>query len=68
LTKASLDALPADWLANLHQATIDCDLDLMLTLIAQIRDQHEPIAIALASLVNKFQFEKLLFLTQSKSD
>ena len=68
LTQASLDALPADWLANFHQATIDCDLDLMLTLIAQIHDRHEPLALALADLVHKFQFEKLLSLSQSKTN
>ncbi len=68
LTEADLDALPADWAANFHQATIDCDLDLMMTLIAQICDQNESLANALADLVNKFQFEKLLSLTQSKLD
>jgi len=39
------------------------DLDLMLTLIAQIRE-NDPLANALADLANKFQFEQLLALTQ----
>jgi hypothetical protein len=40
------------------------DLDLMLTLIAQIRQENDPLANALADLANKFQFEQLLALTQ----
>jgi hypothetical protein len=40
------------------------DLDLMLTLIAQIREENDPLANALADLANKFQFEQLLALTQ----
>ncbi|HEY9796989.1 MAG TPA: hypothetical protein V6D30_15205 [Leptolyngbyaceae cyanobacterium] len=40
------------------------DLDLMLTLITQIREENDPLANALADLVNKFQFEQLLALTQ----
>ena len=40
------------------------DLDLMLTLIAQIREENDPLANALADLANKFQLEQLLALTQ----
>jgi hypothetical protein len=54
-------------LASLHQATIDADLDLMLTLIAPIREENEPLANVLADFVNNFKFEKLLSLTQLRA-
>ena len=52
-------------MANLHQAIIDGDKDLMLTLIDQIREQNKPLANALAALVNNFRYKQLLNLTQS---
>lgn len=60
-------ALPADWLADFRQGIIEGDLDWVLTLIAQIHECNEPLAKALTSLVNKFQFEELLTLTQKTS-
>jgi len=67
LIPEALNALPANCLASLHQTTIDADLDLMLTLIAPIREENEPLANILADLVNNFKFEKLLSLTQSRA-
>jgi PAS domain S-box-containing protein len=64
LTQADLAALPADWLASLHQATIEGDVELMRTLIEQIRPQNEALANALTFLANQYQFEHLLMLTQ----
>jgi len=60
-------ALPADWLASLQQATIECDLAMMLLLIDEIREQDDRIANALAYLANNFQFEELLNLIQSET-
>jgi hypothetical protein len=56
--------LPADWLACVHQATLEEDLDWVLTVIEQIRDQDENLTNALASLANNLKFEQLLALTQ----
>jgi FixJ family two-component response regulator len=67
LTLEALNALPTNWLASLHQRTIDADLDLMLTLIAPIREENEPLATILADFVNNFKFEKVLSLTQSRA-
>ncbi|MCL1471917.1 response regulator [Argonema antarcticum] len=60
-------ALPADWLVSLQQATIQCDLAMMLLLIDEIREQEDRIANALAYLANNFQFEELLNLIQSET-
>jgi DNA-binding response OmpR family regulator len=66
LNSEALAVLPADWLTSFHQATSEGDLDLMLTLIAQIHAQNEPLANALANLADNSHFEELLTLTQPK--
>jgi hypothetical protein len=67
LTQAYLACLPADWLVALHHDTIDADLNLMLSLIAQIHEQHQPLANTLAHLGSHFHFETLLSLTQPRA-
>ncbi|MCZ0903737.1 response regulator, partial [Microcoleus sp. HI-ES] len=47
-TPETLAALPADWLAGLEKATIECDLELILIQIEQIRDRNDALASALA--------------------
>lgn len=65
LNPDALAALPAEWLASLHQATFEGDLEKMLALIEQIRD--EQLANALAFLANNLQYTEILNLTQSGS-
>jgi PAS domain S-box-containing protein len=60
LTPAALAALPANWLADLQQATIKADLNLILTLIDQIREQNAALAGALADLAHDFEYKKIL--------
>ncbi|MBW4503544.1 MAG: response regulator [Scytonema hyalinum WJT4-NPBG1] len=57
-------ALPLDIVTNLYQATINLDLDEMLTIIAQIRQSNEALAHNLADLANNFQYQRILTLTQ----
>ncbi|MEG4421475.1 ATP-binding protein [Microcoleus sp. LAD1_D5] len=61
-TPETLAALPADWLAALEKATIECDLELILIHIEQIRDRNDALASALAALANEFQFNQILAL------
>ncbi len=61
-TPETLAALPADWLAALEKATIECDLELILNQIDQIRDRNDSLASALAALANEFQFNQILAL------
>ena len=68
ITPDAIAALPTALVANLHQATINGDKDLMLTLIDQIRSSNKPLANALAALVNNFRYKQLLNLTQSAAD
>jgi signal transduction histidine kinase/DNA-binding response OmpR family regulator len=64
ITLDAIAALPTNLVANLHQATIDGDKDLMLALIDQIHSSNQPLANALTALVNKFRYKQLLTLTQ----
>lgn len=61
-TPETLAALPADWLAALEKATIECDLELILIQIEQIRDRNDALASALAALANEFEFNQILAL------
>jgi signal transduction histidine kinase/DNA-binding NarL/FixJ family response regulator/HAMP domain-containing protein len=65
LSPAALAVLPPDWTAEFHQAAIQADADRALELIEQIREGREPLADALANLVNNFRFDTLMDLTQS---
>jgi CheY-like chemotaxis protein len=64
LTPAALAALPAGWIADLQQATIRADLNLILNLIEQIRGQNPALADALADLARNFEYKKILTLIE----
>jgi signal transduction histidine kinase/DNA-binding NarL/FixJ family response regulator len=64
ITPDAIATLPTELVANLYQAIIDGDKDLMLSLIDQIRSSNKPLANALAALVNNFRYKQLLNLTQ----
>lgn len=60
LTPAALAALPAVWVAELRRATIDADLELILTLIDQIREQDAILDNVLAELAYNFDHDTIL--------
>ena len=60
----TLEALPADWVADLYQAAIQADADSVLNLIDQIRDQNDSLADSLTNLVHNFRFDIIVNLTQ----
>jgi len=59
-----LAALPADWLADLRQAMVQADWNLILSLIDQIRGQDEALADALSDLANASEYRDILTLIQ----
>jgi CheY-like chemotaxis protein len=61
---AALAALPASWVADLRQATIRADLNLILTLSDQIRGESPALADALTDLANGFEYKKILTLIE----
>jgi PAS domain S-box-containing protein len=66
-TPENVAALPADWLTALEKATIECDLELILSQIEQIRDRNDSLASALAALANEFQFNQILALIRPQT-
>lgn len=60
LDQESLKAMPADWLEELYQASIDLDDDSVLKLIAQIPENHASLAIALTDCVKNFRLDKII--------
>jgi DNA-binding NarL/FixJ family response regulator len=66
LTSTSLAAMPPHWLAELKRATIQANLDLILTLVDQIRAQDAILADVLADLAINFEYKKILaFIKQA---
>ena len=60
LTPTTLAALPPDWVTELQQATMKANLNQILTLIDQIREQNAGLADALADLAHNFEYKKIL--------
>jgi two-component system sensor histidine kinase/response regulator len=59
-----LSQMPAEWVVELHNAAAICSDDTVLGLIAQIPQENSLLITALTDLVNNFQFEKIIELTQ----
>ena len=64
LTPVALVALPPDWVTELQQATMKANLNQILALIDQIREQNEALADALADLAQNFDYKKILALIE----
>ncbi len=64
LTKEALAVMPPEWLAQLHQAAAKINAKLIGELIAQIPEEHQPLAQALWEKVNNFDFDRIMNLAQ----
>lgn len=62
LNPAALARSAPAWLAQLKQATIDADRDLILALIDQIRPHDPALAEGLVALANNFDHDQILSL------
>jgi PAS domain S-box-containing protein len=60
----ALSALPSGWRTELQQATMRADLNQMLNLIEQIRDQNPDLADALAHMALNFEYRVILTLIE----
>jgi PAS domain S-box-containing protein len=56
----SLSVMPSTWLNELHQATLCCDEEEVLNLIAQIPEANTGLIAGLKSLVRNYQFQVIL--------
>jgi two-component system sensor histidine kinase/response regulator len=64
LTPADLAALPANWVADLHQAAMAGEAEQVLELVDQVEAGHVSLSRALAQWVYEFRFDKIVALTQ----
>jgi predicted Zn-dependent protease with MMP-like domain len=67
LAPEALAFMPQDWLANLHQAAICADSELVLNLLNDLPDEHQPLRLALIDLVDNFSFEEIVSLTKNRN-
>ncbi len=65
LNPDALSTLTVEFLASLHQATFEGDLEEILALIEEIPDKQ--LAKALASLAHNLQYKEILKLTQPRN-
>jgi two-component system sensor histidine kinase/response regulator len=66
--KRYFSQMPPQWRVQIQKAAALGSDDIVLALIAQIPQENALLAEALADLVNNFQFEKILELTQQSTD
>lgn len=59
LTPATLNTLPARWVAELHQAVAAADSELAFSLIEQLEAKDTTLAKILSKLVNDFEFDRI---------
>jgi two-component system sensor histidine kinase/response regulator len=64
LTSDDLAVMPADWVTQLHQASLEVDADRILQLIEQIPATHLALAEGLTDLVRRFCFDEILELSE----
>ncbi|AFZ20020.1 ATP-binding response regulator [Allocoleopsis franciscana] len=59
LTPTTLNALPASWIAELHQAVAAADSELAFSLIEQLEAKDTTLAKVLSKLVSDFEFDRI---------
>ncbi|MDB9525363.1 ATP-binding protein [Oscillatoria sp. CS-180] len=64
---SSLQTMPAEWVKAAQKAAIQADGDWLKELITQIPEQERSLKIHLSSLIDQFEFDSILDLTQSIS-
>jgi two-component system, chemotaxis family, sensor kinase Cph1 len=65
LTPQNLQVMPVEWIAQVREAALDLRDERLLQLIGQIPKHEQWLSEALTSLVNNFQLEAIVALTQT---
>ncbi|MBE2222222.1 MAG: response regulator [Anaerolineae bacterium] len=65
LTPETLSHIPEEWLIELNHAAIRARADQITAVLAKIEVEHAPVAQAFAQLVEDFQFDKIMTLTNT---
>jgi CheY-like chemotaxis protein len=64
--RAAVEALPAAWAVDLHQAAVTLDNDQMIALIEAVRPQAPHLANTLTQWVHNFEYKKLITLMEEE--
>ncbi|MCT7972049.1 PAS domain S-box protein [Laspinema olomoucense] len=65
LTESDWSDVPRDWLNSFNLATKSCDVELMVSLLDDIRDRHESFANTLTNWTQNFEFDQILTVIKS---
>ena len=60
-----LASMPKSWIVNLHEAALDADVELVSQILESTPESHTLLRQTCQDWVKKFQFEKILDLTES---
>ena len=66
--KPALAQMSSEWLAQLHQAALRTDEQLIFSLLEQISASNPALAESLADLVHNFRIDRVIDLTQSDAE
>ena len=64
LTLQHLTCMPQEWIAQLYQAALEANTNLVVQLITEIPDTENHLIQSLTQVVRKFQFEQLVDLAE----
>ncbi|HEY9601428.1 MAG TPA: AAA family ATPase [Allocoleopsis sp.] len=59
-----LAAMPKKWIVKLHEAALDADAELVYQILTEVPESHALVRQTCKGWVKKFQFEKILDLTE----
>ncbi len=65
LSKQDLALMPPEWIAQVHEAALDLNDDKIRQLIAQIPPQAQSLIQTMTTMVDRFQLEAIVHLTQT---
>lgn len=65
IERATLTVMPTEWIAQLHDAAAQGNDLKALQLITQIPQSHKPLTELLTQLIEGYQFDRVMDLTQS---
>lgn len=65
LTPEDLSVMPKEWIANLHQAAIEVDADLVLQIIEEIPESEKTLAHKLRQLTSQYDFDTIIELSRA---
>jgi signal transduction histidine kinase/DNA-binding response OmpR family regulator len=66
LTLQDFNSLSDEWLAQLYQAAIQADADLIKVAIAQLSSKHQSVAQVLTNLLRNYDFDTIIEILEEK--